>query len=225
VTTPYYSDESVTLHLGDAREIVASVAATVTLTDPPYNVGKDYGPGYDDRRIDYLPWLRDIFGALPGDVLVYTPGAVNVLDTREVLGGWDFQRLLGWHRREFAGDKWCGGPAMSWEPVVWASRGEPRYNKRFGHAGRDFLIVNSTHGDPFARLHPCPKPVAVMSWLVGLFATAEDIVLDPFAGTGSTLVAARSHGVKSVGIEQNEAYCELIAQRFEQGVLDFGDAS
>lgn len=77
---------------------------------------------------------------------------------------------------------------MCWEPIVWASAEQtPFFNRVYGNAGRDFLVINETKGDPFKGPHPCPKLLPVMRWLVGLFLPAGGSVLDPFAGSGTTL--------------------------------------
>jgi hypothetical protein len=132
---------------------------------------------------------------------------------------------LGWHKKEFAGDKWTVGPAMCWEPIIWASKSQkPFYNKTFGTGGRDFLVVNSTHGNPFAADHPCPKPMPVMRWLVSLFAPNEATVIDPCAGTGTTLKAAKDLGRSAIGIEIEEKYCEIAAKRLSQEVFQFTSA-
>ena len=71
------------------------------------------------------------------------------------------------------------------------------------------------------RIHPCQKPVAMMEWLISYLSNPEDIVLDCFAGSGTTLVAARNLGRKFIGIEIKKNYCEEIKKRLSQGVFEF----
>jgi site-specific DNA-methyltransferase (adenine-specific) len=66
--------------------------------------------------------------------------------------------------------------------------------------------------------HPTQKPERVMLWSLG-FAESAETVIDPFMGSGTTLVAAKRLGLKAVGIEINESYCEIAAKRLAQGAL------
>jgi DNA modification methylase len=232
--TPYYHDAQagVTLYCADCRDLLPQFVDDefgLVLTDPPYNVGQLYKE-HDDlvERQEYLVWLCGILSQcqrVTRDSVCWFPGVANVWDVPDVLcsTGLRAARLLGWHKKEFAGDKWCGGPPLCWEPIVWATKAEkPHFNKCFGARGRDFLVVNATHGNPLSKHHPCPKPLKVMTWLVGLFAQEALPILDPFAGTGTTLVAAKHAGYPAVGIEVSEDYCRVAVERLAQGVLPFG---
>jgi site-specific DNA-methyltransferase (adenine-specific) len=73
--------------------------------------------------------------------------------------------------------------------------------------------------------HPAPFPVELAARCIRLSTWPGEVVLDPFAGSGSTLLAARDLGRRAIGIERSERYCELIAARLAQGALDFGGAA
>ena len=68
----------------------------------------------------------------------------------------------------------------------------------------------------------CEKPVPMLRHMLEASSRPGDLILDPFAGSGSTLEAARETGRRSIGIEKDERYCEMTATRLSQGVLDFG---
>jgi len=85
----------------------------------------------------------------------------------------------------------------------------------------DFRSPSGIQRDP----HPTQKPLALMDHLVGTLSRYGDTVLDPFMGSGTTLVAAKAIGRKSIGIELDERYCEMAASRLGQDALDFGETS
>jgi DNA modification methylase len=68
------------------------------------------------------------------------------------------------------------------------------------------------------KRHPTQKPLPLMRWCLGLVSDAET-VLDPFAGSGTTLVAAKLEGRQAIGIEISEKYCEIAVERLRQRVL------
>lgn len=69
--------------------------------------------------------------------------------------------------------------------------------------------------------HPCPRKLAHVQWLVKWWSEQTDSICDPFAGAGTTLVAAKYAGRKAIGIEIEERYCEMAAERLSQAVFSF----
>lgn len=218
---PYYQDDAVTIYHGDCREIMPSLDGDVLLTDPPYNVGFKYGDSFTDDNPEHVGDFNRLLASARASAAVFFPGCVNLFDVPAMLAGTGFEhrQTLGWHRKEYAGDVYKHGPAMTWEPVIWASRNGRTWNNLVGGPGRDFIIVNRISGERDRTGHPCPKPEPVMRWLVELFVPPGGIALDPFLGSGTTARAAKDLGRKCIGIEIEERYCELAAKRMSQTVM------
>ena len=102
---------------------------------------------------------------------------------------------------------------MDWE-LVQVANNPPL------EGGRDSGVLSYTMRPADFWAHPAQKPVSLMEYIVGKIP--GEPVLDPFMGSGTTLVAAKNLGRKSIGIEIKERYCEIAAERLSQGVLDLG---
>jgi site-specific DNA-methyltransferase (adenine-specific) len=103
-------------------------------------------------------------------------------------------------------------------PPHWGVIGEATYASLDGspRLQRSVLHVRSEHG---RALHETQKPLGILTPLISYSCPPGGTVLDPFAGSGSTLIAARLEGRRAVGIEIDERWCEEIAKRLAQGVL------
>lgn len=224
---PYWEQDDVAIYHGDVCEVLPRLdVCGPVITDPPYNLGKQYASSKDSvPRDEYEAWMirwMKLARAASGDAVVfsYSKRYLGSIDRLLAEAGLRQIRYLAWMRRDYAGDKWHGGPADCWEPIVWASSAEkPQYNKIFGALGRDCMTVSSVRNGRFRSQHPCPKPDRVAEWLVKLFAVEGRPVLDLFMGTGAFMEAAQLQGYPAIGIEIEERYCELAATRLSQRML------
>jgi site-specific DNA-methyltransferase (adenine-specific) len=204
MSAPYYADESVTLYHGDALDLLPGLSADAVITDPPYGVSFR-GEQWDETVPDWLPLAR---GAAP--VVIFTAAPLTM---------WDYPRpawVACW-ARPASNSRAVTGGFNHWSPVLVYGDVKFPVDLISLHA-----IANAT---PKWIDHPSPKPERLMRWLVEHGSPQGGTVLDPFAGSGTTLLAAKYLGRKAVGIEREERYCEVIADRLTQGVLDFGGAA
>ena len=197
----YYQDDYCTIYHGDCRDILPLLdPVDLVLTDPPYNVGVSYGQHDDDMNQDTLKkWIESWFIPcldIADTVLINDP--VNMLIYGN-LAQWKW--LLCWYKPAAMGRSPVG--FMNWEPVMMWGKG--------GKTGND-VVKAPIISDSSITAHPCPKPLAWGTGFISLFSTAETI-LDPFMGSGTTLVAAKDLQRQAIGIEIDEKYCEIAADR------------
>lgn len=212
--TPYYEDEWVTLYHGDCREVTAWLDADVLVTDPPF--GSEGRSGYGRSKIgkrtianDRTTDVRDDALALWGDRAAVVFGHPSL---PEPPGEWRFR--LVWDKR-FPG---LGDGPFRWQHENIFIRGA------WTNAHRDVSVLSISRGSQSEARdrHPHQKPDALMTRLLG--GAPRGIIADPFAGSGSTLVAAKQLGRRAIGVELDEAYCELIVKRLAQDTLFGGVA-
>ena len=105
------------------------------------------------------------------------------------------------------------------ERIYWLTKGTaaPVFNADYARFMEVWRVSAQT-----STPHPAPMPLEIASRCVGACSSPSDVVLDPYAGGGTTLVAAKALGRKAIGIELDEQWCALSAQRLSQNVLDFG---
>lgn len=217
---PYYSDDAVTIYHGDCREILPHVmVADLLLTDPPYGIGMDAGMrggGYDGfgRRAPRVP--RRYEGGWddsPPDADTMA-AALRAAKLHIVWGGNYLAGILPPAPKWLVWDKQQTMPSYSDAELAWTTL--PGVSvKMFRYCGAGLMAREKV------RVHPTQKPVALMEWCIRIAPDAR-LILDPFMGSGSTLVAAKNLGRRAIGIEIEERYCEIAAQRLAQGVLDLG---
>jgi site-specific DNA-methyltransferase (adenine-specific) len=208
VIKPYYQDDFCQIFHGDCREILPQLPKVdLVLTDPPYGVDFDtdyrrFTSGFNVERKAHKPVANDDRPFDPSFLLSY-PGVImfgaNCFSQRLPPGSW-----LIWDKR-FANGK----AFLADGEAAWMNKGHGCY-----------IYTETSQGcirsEPIE--HPTQKPVGLMVWCLSKFPKAQTI-LDPFMGSGTTLVAAKQLGRKAVGIELEEKYCEIAVKRLQQEYL------
>ena len=219
---PYYEADGIVIYHGDCREILPGFRADVIVTDPPYGVAWSRNPGtcqgggrgHSGIEGDRDTTVRDEMLAMttiPAIVFgsFYAPFPANV------------RQVLVWHKPTGSGVVGAvTGYRRDVEPVFLCGDWPVVAVARSGllPAGE-----TSSRRLAFETEHPHTKPVGLLRHLIA--ACPDGVVLDPFAGSGSTLVAARQLGRRAIGIEIDERYCEMAARRLAQMVFDVGDVA
>lgn len=217
---PYYADETVTLYHGDCREVTEWLQADVLVTDPPYGMAYESNFNRDRRNVKVgRPVAADGDLTARDDVLaLWGDRPALVFGTWRVSRPVGVRELVVWHKTGVIG--------MGDLSIPWGRSHEEVYVLGSGFVGKRSESVISVpplmSADSRRPDHPTPKPVGLMERLIEKTA---GVIADPFAGSGTTLVAAANQARRAIGVEVEERYCELIARRLDQGVLDFGDAS
>ncbi len=210
--TPYFENDGIVIYHGDCRDVLPTLSSIdAVISDPPYGMKNncDYtrfttGPNChgeaasrryapvvgDDRPFDPSPWL-----AFPRVVL----WGANHFWQRLPVG-----TTLVWVKRFDGGF----GSFLSDAEIAWMKGGHGVY------LHRDTSLMGETR----SRRHPTEKPVGLMRWCIEK-AGGDGLVLDPYMGSGTTLVAALSLGRRAIGIEIEERYCEIAAKRLEDPPL------
>jgi site-specific DNA-methyltransferase (adenine-specific) len=221
--TPYYADGLVTLYLGDCREVTGWLAADVLVTDPPY--GRRWRHGDTATR---RGWRSDAHSGIANDgdtsardavLAAWGSGKPSLVFGDLLLPPPTAKQALIYDKGMSAGFTGAlGGFRRNAEAVYLMGSGWPS-----SLGGRSCVLTTraSAGGNLTRRYdHPHAKPVDVMETLIA--ACPPGTIADPFAGSGSTLVAARNLGRKAVGVEIDERYAEAAARRLCQDVLITG---
>lgn len=217
---PYYMDDTVTLYCGDCRDITHWLAADVLVTDPPYGRGWKQGalePSKADRRLgiagDENTNARDtalaMWGGRPaivfGDLMLPPPAGTKQVGVYQKPPNAGLRGAIAGFRRD----------AEAWYLLgPWPS----------GLGRRSSILATRapSQGNPSSPQgryqHPHAKPLDVMETLIAICPSGS-IIADPFAGSGSTLVAARNLGHRAIGVELEEKWCEMAARRLAQRIL------
>jgi site-specific DNA-methyltransferase (adenine-specific) len=242
--TPYYSDDAVTIFHGDCRQVLPALGdcADLIVTDPPYSLSIEGSThqrkkGKGARRFDFFEGDGS-WADMTSDVL----SALRIASTTRVRAAYvwcghrQFGPILdqyerdGWATRFLVWTKPCPAPAppgVGWDSAaelcVYAYREGRKWTPPTGTKAPNVIVADSYRYGAVGKLdHPTQKPPPTAQRPIEFSSEADDMVLDPYMGSGTTLRVAKDLGRKAIGIERYEPYCEIAARRMGQEVLDLG---
>ena len=237
---PYYHNDHITLYHGDSIQLLPELNHQVqaVITDPPYSsggmhsgskkahtgnkytrtvTGQEHFEGDNkDQRANTLwtsYWLNDCKKLTdPGGIIGFftdwrqLPTMTDSMQMANIV----WRGVFPWSKPNCR--RIQGRLANAAEYFVWGTNGGRERDQGATLGGH--WVENSMSRN---KLHQTQKPLELMEYLMGVCKPGET-VLDPFAGSGTTLLAAQNTGRKAVGVEYTEHYCEIIATRLEESL-------
>lgn len=208
---PYFDDgEGRTIYLGDCREMLSKTienSVDLILTDPPYVKGFEWV--WEELAYHGSHVLKDGRSLVTLLGVINLPNAINAFSIRKGLKYW-----------------WCGGqhydvPATyrslqnRWKPALWYIKGEKL--RKLDKWPCDMLKAKREK-----KSHPWQQSLGWTRYWASHLSKPDEIILDPFGGAGTTIVAAKQLGRRCVMFEMEEKHCETAAKRLERdGGLGF----
>lgn len=216
---PFYEDELVTLYCADSRDMLSEMADVLicesVITDPVWPNAPKMVPGHDEHEA----LMREVSTCLIGRARRLVVHLGSTSDPRWLVNidsRWPF--LCAQHL-EFAMPSYRGRALVNDIAYAFGDYPDKTDVPRKVQPGR---ITCSRPRDIQRDEHPAPRSYEHVAGLVSWWA-GKGPVLDPFAGSGTTLLAAKNAGLRSVGIEREERFCELIVSRLRQSRMVFED--
>jgi DNA modification methylase len=213
---PYYEKDGITLYHGNCREVLHGIgteSVDMALTDPPYLVsykgrwGSRQGTIKGDADSSWLaPVFVELWRILVADALCFTfygwPHADTFMTVWKLVGFRPISQIV------CVKNVWGLG-------YFTRSQHETAYLLAKGKPAKPQTAISDVVEWRRVRhaVHPNQKPLATISKIVEAYTRPGECILDPFAGSGTTLLAARTSGRRAIGIELEERYCEIAAQR------------
>jgi len=197
-----------TVICGDCLPILRSLpdrCIKLVFADPPYNFGVKYGICQDNLpRDEYIAWCKEWFTEIRriSDRTIITPGHGNMW-----MWGAEIEKPFGtgcWYKPGNVASSmlgWC-----CWEPWLYYTN-----DKKILGGPDSFRITVTKQQD--TGDHPCPKPLTLLRELIKKTTKEDDIVLDPFSGSGTTLLAAKILKRKYIGFDLEPRFVEHSQRR------------
>ena len=214
---PFYKDSHVTIYHGDCEEIMPHLeTADLLLTDPPYGIGES-SKKQASRSVKAAQ--RD-YGEYDWDG---KPPAAGLIDAMMLKAKW---RIV-WGGNYFnvppsscwlVWDKDNGNNDFADCELAWTNMPKAVRKIRYRWQG---MLQERMGKDKEERVHPTQKPLSVMIWAINQAPDDVATIIDPFMGSGTTLVAAKELGKRAIGIERDLRYCQAAVKRLRQESFNF----
>jgi site-specific DNA-methyltransferase (adenine-specific) len=215
-----------TLYLGDCNEIIENLSnVDAVITDPPYgetthsNAKSNKGKGHGNSQIDFSSiTAKELSQILSKLSKVCNKWLIATMEWRHIAefeknppNGWEFVRFGVWIKTNPMPQISADRPAQGWEGIAYL-HSDNGIKKQWNGGGRHGNYIGSLASD---RLHPTGKPLEMIEQFVDRFTNKNDIVLDPFMGSGTTGVACVKMGRKFIGVEMEQKYFDMACERIE----------
>lgn len=174
-------------------------------------------------------WLSECFRLLKPDGTIWVSGTThNIFDVQKAMSGIGFRLLnmIIWHKVDPPPLIYKNKFKFSYEMIIWAGKAKNHYfnyQEMFDANGEEMHDVWSLPAVQMEEktfgYHPTQKPIALLNRIVLASSRKDDVVLDPFMGSGTTGVAAKRFGRKFVGIEKDESFFELAKRRIGATII------
>ena len=214
-----------TIHQGDCLDFMKTLpdkCIDLVLTDPPY--GMEFKSNYrkikyekieNDNNLDWLPvFSSEIFRILKDDTHAYVFCSFHNVDLfkQELQKHFEIKNLLVWVKNNTGMGDLYGDYAPQYELCFYIQKGKRKLNE-----GRDSNILkfNKTGNS----LHPTEKPQDLFGFLIRKSSNEDNIIFDPFIGSGTTAVACKQLKRNYIGCEISSEYCEIAKSRLSQDSL------
>ena len=222
---------------GDSFKILKELKVEVDhiITDPPYNISKENNlhtmkgvrQGIDfgewDKEFDLTGWIKDAVKLVKqgGNIIIFNDWK-NMGDIAKALeeNGCEVKDLLRWVKSNPMPSNRDRRYITDFEFIIWAVK-EPKGKNKWvfnreseGYQRPEFNYPLTPKSERFN--HTTPKPVKLLEEIIRIHTNENDIILDPFAGAGSTLLAAQNLNRKFLGIELDKDYYNTIINRLKE---------
>lgn len=206
---PYYQEQGITIYHGDCAEILPHIEPVdLLLTDPPY--GMRYRSDHRAQKHDAIHGDD----AMPVDTILAAADKARI--GAYVYCRWDSipqmpkpKSVLAWVKNQWTSGDLQHAHGRQWEACLFYPGPEHVFKKRTP----DVIYAGKTDN----AIHPTQKPIGAIAGILEAYEPC--LVLDPYMGSGTTLVAAKWNGFRAIGIEREEKYCAAAVERLRQQTL------